>query len=105
MNTYTPGQDKPGPAVIVNYNETIQMEYNGLKSRRRELTTQVRQCSAEINQVQANLGAMAAEGCDYSEYTANLGQLRLQVEALELGIHYLDGQMGLLKRSNVWLIE
>jgi len=100
---YTPGQDRLGPPVIVNYNAEIQANYDALKAKRRELNNRLRQYTNEINQVQTDLGALVFECADYSKTTARLADLRLQVEAMELGIHHVDGKMSIMKRSYGWL--
>ena len=100
---YTPGRQSLGAPEIVRDNQEIRDKYNSLQARRRELMTRLQAVSGKQRELLINLGAWVAEGCDYKEYTDQLSDLGAEQEALQAGIDYLDGQLGLLKRVNSWL--
>ena len=39
----------------------------------------------------------------HKKQTARLAALRLEIEALEAGILFVDGQRGLVERINTWM--
>ena len=85
------------------HDPAVREKFDAMVSRRRELAERLTEANRDREQILINLGAWVAEGCDYEVYTARLAELRLETEALEAGILYVDGQAELLKRSNYWL--
>lgn len=88
---------------IKRHDPEVQEKYDAMTSRRRELNDQLGEVTGEINTILGALGEQVAEGKVYQKSTARLATLRQQVEALEAGILFVDGQRGLVERMNPWL--
>ena len=100
---YTPGSDKPPEAERINYDQDIQDQHDALEFRRREIQAQQGQARQEIERIYKTIGQSIAENGAWQKDIARVGKLQLEIDALDQGILYIDGQIGLLKRSNHWL--
>ena len=99
----TPGNQSLGKPEIKRFDQDVADKYNGLEAKRREINAQLREGNAEINRVFETIGQVVAEGGEWQKSISRVGKLRFDTEALEAGLRYIDGQEGLLKRSNNWL--
>ena len=81
----------------------VQEQYDVMISRLRELRSELAAVNSEINQILAAIGKQVAQGDDWQKSIARVGKLRLESEALEAGIRYINGQIELLRRSHYWL--
>ena len=88
---------------IKRHDPEVENEYNELSARRRELNAELAAHNREVDQILAGLGELVASGSKYKKQIDRLATLRQESEALSAGIRYIDGQVGLLKRSNNWL--
>ena len=95
--------NKTPPITIVNYDQDVQDKYGSLTTRRAALQERLSQGKREQNKILEGLGELVATGAKYKPATDRLAALRLESEALELGIQYVNGQCGLLRRNNIWL--
>jgi len=89
--------------TVLQFDQTIQDDYNQLKVNRQELNAQVRRITGEINLAKETVGGLVASGLNWRDYDVNLNELRADVEAFELGIKHIDGQLAQMKMNNSWL--
>ena len=82
-----------------------QESYDELAQKLAALRAELGKESAELSAVisMAGIGMLVGTGQPYEKQIARAAQMRLQIEALELGIMYIEGQIGLLERSNYGL--
>ena len=100
---YTPGSQKPPEKEMINFKQDVQDQHDALESRRREIHAQREQTRQEIDRIYKGVGQIVAENGAWEKSIERVGKLQLETDALEQGIKYIDGQIGLLKRSNYWL--
>jgi peptidoglycan hydrolase CwlO-like protein len=100
---YTPGSENLPKAEIVNFKQDVQDKHDALESRRRNIHDQRKQILNEIDRIYKSIGQVVVENGAWQKDIARAGQLQLEIDALDQGILYIDGQIGLLKRSNYWL--
>ena len=100
---YTPGADKPPAKEMVNFDQDIMDKHDALETRRREVHSQLGQTRQEIDRIYKGIGQIVAENGAWQKDIVRVGKLQLEIDALDQGILYIDGQIGLLKRSNYWL--
>ena len=98
---YTPGA-RIGKQTVT-FDGDIQAQFDSLGAKRRELELTLKSGRGEREQILDSLGEMVASGANYAKQLARLAALRQESEAIEAGIKYIDGQLGLLKRYNNWL--
>ena len=99
---HTPG-DKPPEVERITHDQNVEDRYFAMSSRRRELSLQLSQGNNEQDRITDGLGEQVASGAEYKKQIARLAALRSEAEALEAGIHFLDGQCGMMRRMNSWL--
>ena len=82
-----------------------QEQYNELAKKLGELRAELGAVSGEFSAIMsmAGIGALVGTGASYEKQLARAVKMRPQIEALELGIMFLEGQIGLLERSNYGL--
>lgn len=85
---------------VVRDDPKLQADWDRLQARKRELQRRLVVIDREIGQTKLDAGAMAAEGCDYKEFTDKLADLRAEAEAIKDAIDYLDKQAQVIKRAN-----
>ena len=97
---HTPGDNSPG-ARFIQSDQAARDDWDTNKERRAELVDNLGEVNHELSEIETNLGAWVADKLvDYKEYTVRLGELRLEIEALQSGVKYLDDQAELIRRYN-----
>ena len=102
VGLYTPGSDRIGKDTI-RHDQDVEDKYFLLTSRRADLRLQLDQGNREQDRIMDGLGELVASGAEYQKQIDRLAASRMETEALEAGLHYLDGQCGLMRRMNSWL--
>ena len=102
-NLVKPGDNKPAAHTVVRYDEKTAGEYAVLLQKRGELSTRLRAGYNKQDAIVKEMGIAIAAGEDWKALAEQLSFLRIEEEALESGILYLDGQVGLMERLNNWL--
>ena len=95
--------NKPGAHTVTRYDATIAGEYAELLQKRGELGTRLQAGYGKQDAIVKEMGIAIAAGEDWKALAEQLSFLRIEEEALESGILYLDGQVGLMERLNHWL--
>ena len=92
-------------SMITAPSAEAQEQYDELAKRLGDLRSEFGAVSGEFSAIMsmAGIGALVGTGQPYEKQLARAGKMRLQIEALELGIVYIEGQIGLLERSNYGL--
>ena len=82
-----------------------QESYDELAKTLGELRAELGKESAELSALMSmgGIGALVGTGASYDKQLERAAQMRLQIEALELGIMYIEGQIGLLERNHYGL--
>ena len=101
-NVVSPG-DKPAAHTVIRYDEKVAGEYAALLEKTSELKSRRSVVFAKQDDLVKQMGLAIAAGCDWEPIAKELTDLRLEEEALEAGIKYLDGQAGLMLRLHHWL--
>ena len=94
---------KPEPHTVIRYDQETQEKYDGLLQKRSELNATLRAGLGKQDDLIQAMGLAIASGCDWKAIGAELSEMRLEGEALESGILYLDGQVQLMERLHHWL--
>ena len=87
----------------VLFDQEIQDEYSSLLSRKQELSARLAEVKGDAEKCCSSLAILVVEGCDIQAECQRLAALRLEGEAIQLGISALSGKRELLKRINSWL--
>ena len=95
--------NKPEAHTVIRFDQAIADEYAELLKKRGELNTRLRAGYNKQDDLIQTMGLAIAAGGDWSGHAEQLSFLRLEGEALESGLLYLDGQVGLMERLNHWL--
>lgn len=98
-NLYTPGRQTLGKPEIIRTDQAAQSEHDSVVTRQRELAARLAAVRAEIDSLISGLGRWIFEGCDHTDFTDRLLDLRAESEALEAGIKYADNRLEIIKRS------
>ena len=85
--------------------QEAQKTYDELAKKLGELRAELGKESAELSAIMSidRVGQLVGEGQPYTKQLERAVKMRHQIEALELGIMFLEGQIGLLERSNYGL--
>ena len=94
---------KPAAHTVTRYDATIAGEYASMLQNRGELSARQRAGYNKQDDLIQSMGIAIAAGGDWKAIGAELSELRLEGEALESGLLYLDGQVSLMERLNHWL--
>ena len=94
---------KPEKHTVIRFDEKIAGEYAAMLQKRGELNARRSVVFANQDEAVKAMGATVANGGDWEPIAKELNDLRLEEEALEAGIKYLDGQAGLMLRLHHWL--
>ena len=89
-------------SMITAPSAEAQEQYDELAKRLGELRAEFGAVSGEFSAIMsmAGIGQLVGTGQPYEKQLARAAQMRLQIEALEFGIQYVEGQIALLLRSN-----
>ena len=92
-------------SMITPPSAEAQESYNELAKKLGELRAELGKESAELSAIMSidRVGQLVGEGLPYDKQLERAAQMRYEIEALELGIMYIEGQIGLLERSNYGL--
>ena len=102
-NVVSPGDNRPEKHTVIRFDQAIADKYDGLSQKRSELNSRLRAGYGKQDDLIQAMGLAIASGEDWSGHAEQLSFLRLEGEALEAGILYLNGQCELMKRLNSWL--
>ena len=82
-----------------------QEQYDELVKRLGELRAELGAVSGELSALMslAGVGQLVGTGESYDKQLERAAQMRYEIEALELGILYIQGQISLLERSHYGL--
>ena len=94
---------KPEPHTVIRYDEKVAANYAGLVETLSELKARRSVVFANQDEAIKAMGATVANGEPWEPIAKELTDLRLEEEALEAGVKYLDGQVGLMLRLHHWL--
>jgi len=100
---YTPGKQTPGKPEIIGFEQSVADTWAEMQSRLRDLSAQLARVKNEIEKVKTDLAFLVVERCEYKAECKRLGELRLEAEAIELGIDAIEQKSEILKRNNIWL--
>ena len=106
-NRHARGLYTPGSQTLevdrVNYNRDIQDKADALEAKRRGIQAQITATNQELNRILTGIGQSVIENGGWKGDMARAGKLRLEIEALDQAVLFIDGQIGLLRRNNAWL--
>ena len=94
---------KPEPHTVIRYDEKVAGEYAATLQKSSELKARLGAGYNKQEGVIKQMGLAIAAGEDWEPIAKELTGLRLEEEALEAGVKYLDGQVGLMLRLHHWL--
>ena len=94
---------KPEKHTIIRFDEKVAGEYAAMLQKRGELGARRSVVFAKQDEAVKAMGEAVAAGEPWEPIAKELNDLRLEEEALEAGIKYLDGQVGLMLRLHHWL--
>ena len=99
----TARDNKPAAHTIIRFDQEIQDTYNALTEKTSELSARLHAGYAKQDDLIQAMGLAIASGEDWVTIAKELTGLRLEAEALDAGIKYLEGQAGLMLRLHHWL--
>jgi hypothetical protein len=85
------------------FNQGVQSEWDTLETIRVDLVARLREANQEQDKILSSLGSIVAQGKSWKKQTSRLADLRAEVEALQLGLDYIQGHKQNLRRGNAWL--
>ena len=81
---------KRPPRNKLIYDEKAAADLKALSAQRVELSSKLTPINREIQTISADLGALVADGGDYTKAIKRRAELRLEAEALEAGLHHIN---------------